>query len=245
MNSEILIIAALLSLIIILPTISNDDLIYAHAACNDGSTSNDAFQEDVLCPRDFSKKPAYLNYNITTSGGHTTTKLSLHENGTGDIVKYVLFYIAINNTEKTKQQPSFHDFFQIESGTLVLDYVHNTSVSNNSLTKIENAHRDPFYNAWVPTYGSNKITITNFPLAANKTYDMHVVVFGTDDPRSFTTPEQAPKVDFIFSTSKNPDSEGKVLIVPEVSSLLALSAITAGSIGILVMTGRMIKFRER
>jgi hypothetical protein len=237
LNSKIIVLAAFLSLMLILPTIPRHDRFYAHAACNDASTSNDAFQEDVLCPRDLNKNPVYLNYNITTSNGHTIAKLFLPENSTGEIVEYTTFYIAVNNTENTRQQPSFSDFFQIQNGTLILDFVHNTRISNNSLVQIIGADREQFLNAWVPTYDS-KITITNFPVAANKIYIMHVEVFGTDNPHSIYTPEQTPKVDLIFGTNENPNSEGKVLIVPEFGSLVSL-VIMAGITGIIIMAAKV------
>ena len=150
-------------------------------------------------------------------------------------MEYTAFNIAINNTENTRQLPSFHDLFQIQNGTLVLDFVHNTTVGKNSLSQIEGANREQFLNAWVPTYNSNKITIINFHVAANKTYIMHLEVFGTDNPHSVYTPEQAPKVDLIFSTTnENPNSEGKVLIVSAFSSI-ALLVIMTSVIGAVIL----------
>ena len=233
---------------IIIQAISEDDHTYAYAACNDDASANsEGFREDILCPRNFSKNPVYLNYNIATSSGHTITRLSLYENNsTREIVKYVIFYIAINTTENTKQQqqPSFHDFFKIENTILVLDFVHKTSVSNNSSIPMEGAYRDPFSNSWIPSHGSNKITINNFPLAANKTYDMHVEIFGTDNPRIIFTSEQAPKVDFVFSTNENHDSEGKVLVVPEFGSVDGV-LIAAAFLAFMVVGVRSIRNRIR
>jgi len=189
---------------------------------------------------DFNTFPAYLNYDITTSNGHTIAKLFLVHNRTGYSIKYTTFYIAINDTDTNKAL--MREWFHAPDGILKLDFAHRGYNTTNEQITVHGM-LDPYNDAWTAK-PNDSITITNFPFVVNRTYSMHVEVMGVDNPRNIFIPEYSPKVDFVFSTNEFPSSEGKVLIVPEFGSVALVSVITAGAIGIMVVGGR-IKNRNR
>lgn len=240
MHSNILVFTAFLVFLFILSIVPDQgDHFQAYAICSD-EPSGELTQES-LCPRDFGRYPAYLNYNISTSNGHTVAKLSLHDNSTGDTLKYTAFFISISSTENMSRE-IMRDLFQAQDGILTLDFIHSNNTGSGEGEQITvYGMQDPFLNAWTAE-PLHPITIANFPFVANETYMMHIEVIRVDAPRNIFTPETAPKVDFIFSTNENPDSEGKVLVVPEFSPLVSL-AIMAALMGIVVMMGRMTRVR--
>lgn len=235
MKSKVLVLAIFVSLLILaLPTLQNNWHAYADS---DSDCGGCPMEVQPFNGRDFGKNPIYLSYNVSTSNNHTLVKLALHENSTGQIIKSVTYFITINNTENANQE-IMHDPFHTQDGMLVLDFVHsNTSAtgSNNEQITIHGS-QDPFLDAWIPD-AYDRITITNFSMTVNKTYVMHIEVFGIDKPKNIFEPEKAPKVDFSIN-SENSDAEGKILIVPEFSSSFASLAIFAGLVGAIIMTAR-------
>jgi len=224
-------VIAVLSLNYSMPIAFSD----SDADCDGCTTEYEPFNARLL-----SNFPAYLNYDVTTSSGHTIAALSLVNNSTGHLVKYSTFYIAINETDTNRELMG--EWFHAPDGILKLDFVHRSNNTSDEQITVH-AMRDPFLDA-LTAEPNDTIKIVNFPFVVNRTYNMHVEVMGVDNPRNIFVPEYAPKVDLVFSTNEISNSEGKVLIVPEFGSAVILSVITAGAIGTMVVGGRMITFRR-
>lgn len=207
-----------------------------------GSTSNASFipVSSYTNPqaRDLSKHPVYLTYDITDSESRTYVRLYLNENSNGTLVKFPTYFISIADTNNPSSS-ILNDLFQSPSGVLVLLITHDTGSTNNATTTIY-ANQEPIANAWVPD-PDGIIHIRHFPFTSGKTYLMNVTIFAMDMPRSIFNPNEEPSLSFTFTSDNN--SLGKVLVVPEFGSL-GLLAITSGVIGMVVMAGRMMRFRH-
>ena len=201
--------------------------------------------------RDLSQNPVYLMYNITTFDGHTIVQLSLHENNTGcDLVKFATFYLTVNETESNGRGSIFSDFFQTENGILVLDLIHRPP-GNDSPMQIIGANQDPFLNAWVSD-PDGRISINNFPFAADKNYLMHIEVIGIDNIRNILSDKETPSVDVLFGSSGVIDNNktgniatGNVLLVPEFGSSFILTISLVSMIAPVLAIQCFWQFRRK
>jgi hypothetical protein len=165
-----------------------------------------------------------LSFNVTHHGikpgddelEHTTLKISIYDNKTGNTVKNVTLFATIFANDSSQL---FREAFFAEEGLLVFDLAAGPELTIQ-------AEKEDFLQAYVP--GSDgRITLTSPDWTPGGRYGLYIEIMGWDSIENLFSPDYSIKSNFNWDEK---DVVDETVTVPEFSVAGFIIALTLGAV---------------